>query len=491
MKRRGIMGMLLLGLLLIGVIACGSDDKETTSQQSTESDTNVTITADGNIEALSHERLTFGSGGKVGEIAVKEGDKVSKGDVLAKLDTGALELAEAQAQVALTQAQVALTQAQVAFTQAKLAQQTAEHNLKNTQDTEGTLELALSNAQIAVRTARFNLEKTTDLYTWSDIKMAKGDVDDARRYLDELLERIGKYLPKDDEGNYPSIEEYVFGEDFPKPPGYKLWQRELVHAQSRLNTAEDRLDAMLSGSDPEEVAIKKLQLETAEKAEAEAQKNLDKLSDELVIKALEVEAAKESVEHAQQNVNLAQQNADLANKSLYQAQKNLEEATIIAPFDGTVANIDVKEGEFLSPAAYTGTTIVELVDPRHMELTARVDELDVVKVKTGQKVMISVDAMPGTKLEGLVTFISPVAREPGVVLFEDEDEEKEYEVKINFNIPENSPIRAGMSATAEIIVELIVLGGSFSVQKTNSVELKTLGVPNRPLDTFHLFRPSD
>ncbi|GAI42197.1 unnamed protein product, partial [marine sediment metagenome] len=131
----------------------------------------------------------------------------------------------------------------------------------------------------------------------------------------------------------------------------------------------------------------------------------------------------------------------------------LEEATIIAPFDGTVANIGAKEGEFLSPAAYTGTTIVELVDPRHMELTARVDELDVVKVKTGQKVMISVDAMPGAKLEGLVTFISPVAREPGVVLFEDEDEEKEYEVKINFNIPENSPIRAGMSATAEIIVE--------------------------------------
>ena len=70
-----------------------------------------------------------------------------------------------------------------------------------------------------------------------------------------------------------------------------------------------------------------------------------------------------------------------------------------------------------------------------------------------QKVMISVDAMPGMELEGLVTFISPVAREPGAVLFEDEDEEKEYEVKINFNMLENSSIRAGMSATAEIIVE--------------------------------------
>ena len=67
--------------------------------------------------------------------------------------------------------------------------------------------------------------------------------------------------------------------------------------------------------------------------------------------------------------------------------------------------------------------------------------------------MISVDALPETELEGRIIFISPVAREPGVVLFEDEDEEKEYEVKIDFNIPENSPIRTGMSATAEIIVE--------------------------------------
>ncbi len=226
-----------------------------------------------------------------------------------------------------------------------------------------------------------------------------------------------------------------------------------VHAQSRLNTAEDRLDAMLAGSDAEAVAIKRLQLEAAEKAEAQAQKNLDKLSDDLTIKDLEVESAKESVEHAQQTINLAQQNVNLAQKSLDQAREDLGEATIVAPFDGIVSKVGVKVGEFLSPAAYTGTTIVELIDMRHMELTARVDELDVVKVKTGQKVLISVDAIPETKLEGRVTFISPVARESGAVLFEDEDEEKEYEVKIDFNIPENSPIRAGMSATAEIIVE--------------------------------------
>jgi HlyD family secretion protein len=434
MKRSGIMGVLLLGLVLIGATACSSSDEDMTTQQPVETirgNVDVTVIGDGNIEASSHERLTFGSGGKVDKIYVKEGDKVNKGDVLARLDTGALELAEAQAQVALTQAQATLTQA-------KLAQRTAEHNLKNTQDMEGTLELALSNAQIDVRVARFNLEKTSDLYTWSDIKTAKADVDDARKYLDELLEKAGLFLPTDEEGNYPTIQEYVFGEDFPKPPGYELWQEELVLAQSRLNTAEDRLDAMLSGSDAEAVAIKKLQLEAAEEAEAQAQKDLDELTEDITIRELEVGSARESVEHAQQIVNLAQ-------KSLDKAKEDLKEATIIAPFDGIVAKVEAKEGEYLSPAAYTGATIVEIIDLRHMKLTARVDELDVARVKTGQKVMISVDALPETKLEGRVTFISPVASErAGVVM---------YEVKVDFDVPEDSPIRDGMSATAEIIVE--------------------------------------
>jgi len=422
MKKRGIIGILLLSLILIGATACGGGDEETTSQQPTESDTNVTINANGNIEASSHERLTFGSGGKVGEISVQEGDKVSKGDVLARLDTSALELAEAQAHVDLTQAQVDLTQAQVDLTQAKLARQITGNNLKNTRDTGEALELALFNAQIDVRSAEHYLDETRDIYTWPDIETAQKDVENAEAFLQYALER-----------NLP--------------------EATITYAQARLDAVEAVLDAKRNVYDTEEVAIASMQLEAARRAEAQAEKNLDKLSDNLTIKGLEVESAEESVEHAQQNVNLAQQNVNLAQKSLDQARKDMEEATIIAPFDGTVAKIGAKEGEFLSPATYTGTTIVEIINLRHMELTARVDELDVVKVKTGQKVIISVDAMPGAKLEGRVTFISPVVREPGVVLFESDDEEKDYEVKIDFDIPENSPIRAGMNATAEIIVE--------------------------------------
>ena len=359
--------VLAVGIFLFIFGAIGSGDKEAPIQQPPEIDTKITIIADGNIEASFHEKLTFGSGGRVDEISVEEGDRVNKGDVLAGLDTGALELAEARAQVALTQAQLALT----------------------------GQELAVSQAEIDVKNAEVALERAED--SWLDTKYAGKRVKQLKKYLDMLLK------------------------DFPED------EQDIQDTAVALREAWDLFLSVASDS-------------TGAK--------------EVAAKEMELELARKSVEHTQQNLDLAKQNVNVALKSLVQASRNLEEATIVAPFDGIVARIGMKEGEFLSPAAYTGTIIVELVDPRHMELTARVGELDVVKVKTGQKVMVSIDAMPGMELEGRVTFVSPVAREPvGVLLFEDEDEEKNYEIKINFDIQENLPIRAGMSATAEIVVE--------------------------------------
>ncbi|MFH1383303.1 MAG: efflux RND transporter periplasmic adaptor subunit [Chloroflexota bacterium] len=406
MKKRGIMGMLLLGLLILTIACSGGGEKIT--RPAVKSD--ITVTGNGNIEALSHAKLTFGSGGKVADIAVKEGDNVSKDDVLARLDTSALELALNQAKVAQAEAQVAVNSAEIAVTQAQVG---------------------VTQAEVALQTAEYHLEFAQDLYTWSDIRIAQADVDEAKDYLEYSLEKLGQYIPRDGESQYPDTLEYVLGEGS-KLPGYEVWQERLVHAQARLNAAKDRLNAMLSGYDTKEVAIKKLQVEVAQQS---------------------VELAEQTLGIAEQSLSLAKQSFEFTCQSVELVQKQLDEATITAPFDGIVARVGAKEGEFLSPAAYAGTTIVELIDLRYMELTARIDELDIVRVKTEQKVIISVDALPGTVLEGRVTFISPVAREPGAVLFEDEDEEKEYEVKIDFNIPEYLPIKAGMSATAEIFVE--------------------------------------
>jgi RND family efflux transporter MFP subunit len=164
-------------------------------------------------------------------------------------------------------------------------------------------------------------------------------------------------------------------------------------------------------------------------------------SDRISVARAQLEADKMAIEAAGRQVTLAEQ-------AVNEARKQLDKATLTAPFDGEVAQMFTDEGDSI----VTGTAILRLVDPASMQLIARINELDIVNVRTGQTAMISVDAMPETVLGGTVVFISPVDRNPGTVLFEDEDEEKEYEVKIDFDIPENLPIRVGMNAAVEITV---------------------------------------
>jgi len=434
MKKWVTIGVLFLCLVLAGATACdllGDGDKGETSQQLVtvvKGDLTVSVSGSGNIEVANEATLTFGSGGRVDKLNVEEGDVVSKGDVLARLDTSTLELAHTQATVALTQAQLAVTQAQ-------LAEQTAEYNLKKTKDTKDALELALFNAQINTQTAKYNLEKTRDLYTWTDIKVAQADVDESEEYLEYCIKKLYEYLPiiLDEEGRevYPKIED-----DFTEPPGYKVWQDRIIHAQSRLNSAKDRLEAMQSGRDTEETAIKRKQLEAAEMAEAQAEKNLNDLREDIAIQKLQLEAAKQATEQTRQSVELAQQ-------SLAEAQKQLDEATITAPFGGVVASVSVKEGNIIPSPTVSPKAIVYLVDLSSMKLIAELDEIDLPDIELNQEAIITIDALPDATFKGKVASINPVPTQAGGIVL--------YKVKIGFDVPDGSRLRVGMSASVDII----------------------------------------
>ena len=407
MRKWRIIGVLLLCLTLAGSIACNpfGGDEEETGQQPVEvvrGDLAVTVSGSGSIEVSKEVELAFGSGGRVDKIYVEDGDEVSKGDVLAKLETDDLELTVTQAQVALAEAQVGVTQAQVAVNQAQLS---------------------ITQAEVALKNAKIALEQTEDLYIWPDIEAAQADVDEAKDYLEYCLEKLVQYLPLEKVGSYSDILEFILKEDYPKSPGYKVWQERTVHAQSRLNTAKNRLEAMLSGFDADAVAVKRQQVEEAEQS---------------------LELARQSLELNQQSLKLAQLSPELAQQSLKHSQKQLDEATITAPFDGIVASVYVDEGDVIPSPTMAPTIIIHLVDLTSMELKVEVDEIDMPGVKLGQKAIIEVDALPDFPLEGEVTSISPLAKEEaGVVV---------YEIKVSFDVPEGSGIRIGMSADADIII---------------------------------------
>ena len=78
----------LLALVLAGSMACNGETE--VSQREVEvvrGDLVIAVTGSGNIDVADEATLAFGSGGKVEEVYVDDGDKVSEGDVLARLDT--------------------------------------------------------------------------------------------------------------------------------------------------------------------------------------------------------------------------------------------------------------------------------------------------------------------------------------------------------------------------------------------------------------------
>jgi len=244
MRRWETIGVLLLCLALAGSIACNpfGDAEKEASQQLVEvvrGDLVISVSGSGNVEVSNEANLAFEVGGRIDKIYVEEGDNVTEGDVLAKLDTGALELALTQAQVALATQQVALTTQQVAVT----------------------------TANVTLRTAKHSLDEARDLYTWPEINVAQSDVDDAEAFLDYVLERG---LP------------------------YKT----VAYAQARLDAAEAKLDAMIMSYDTEEVAIKKMEVELAEQSLELAQQSLELTQQSLEQAQQSVEQAQKNLNEA-------------------------------------------------------------------------------------------------------------------------------------------------------------------------------------------------
>jgi len=403
MKKLRIITAFLLLIILTALTACNPlGDGEEDGEQYVEverGDLLVTISGSGNMETSEDANLSFSSGGRIATIYVEEGDRVTKGEILAELDADTLELARDQAEYALTQAEVGLIQAE-------LSQKTAENALDNVLDQEDTLELTLLNAQIAVRSAEHNLDETQDIYTWPDIETAQKDVDNAKAFLEYALDQ-----------GLPTLT--------------------VEYAQRRLDIAEAVLDIKRSTHDTEEVAIARMQMEAAKLAEAQAQKNLDELNEDIALNDLSVEAAKAAVGQAKQSVALARQ-------SLEQAEKDLREAVITASFDGIVASVTAKEGDMIPSPAMAPRQIINLIDPTSMELVVEVDEIDIPDVEVGQKVIITFDALSDVELDGVVATIYPLPLEIGGVIV--------YKVKIELDVPEKSGVRVGMSAEADIVL---------------------------------------
>jgi multidrug efflux pump subunit AcrA (membrane-fusion protein) len=144
----------------------------------------------------------------------------------------------------------------------------------------------------------------------------------------------------------------------------------------------------------------------------------------------------------QYHVDLAKALVTLGN-----SKDNFLKTAILAPFDGTVVSVGVKKNDVLSAIDYASKTAVQLVDTSQIKFQGKVDEIDILKIKTGQKAAIEVDAIPHKVFAGTVSFISPFGTPDtnGVV---------QFPVTIQLD-PSEVALKGGLTATADIAISSV------------------------------------
>ena len=87
------------------------------------------------------------------------------------------------------------------------------------------------------------------------------------------------------------------------------------------------------------------------------------------------------------------------------AQLNLDYATINAPVDGIVGEVDIRPGAVVA----VGTALFPLVDGRNWWVDANFKETDLERIKPGQQASVTLDLYPSRTIHGTVTALSPAS----------------------------------------------------------------------------------
>jgi HlyD family secretion protein len=138
----------------------------------------------------------------------------------------------------------------------------------------------------------------------------------------------------------------------------------------------------------------------------------------------------------------------------------LSKTVSIAPFDGIVTNLPVREGETVVVGIQNaeGSTLMTIADMSVVTAEVKVDETDIVNVSLNQPADVTVDALPGRIFKGHVTEVGDQAllRTTGIATSQSTtgtEEAKDFKVVVTLDQTpgqKNDELRPGLSATAKI-----------------------------------------
>lgn len=213
--------------------------------------------------------------------------------------------------------------------------------------------------------------------------------------------------------------------------GQVLARLDLRPFDLQLRRAMALVDAQAAGRDAAKANVND--------AEA-ALRRLGELALKQVVSTERLELATTALQRAKANLAAADAQLSAAEADLAGARDDYGRATIVAPIDGVILDVNAEIGQSIS-AALAVSLFTIASDIRHLELEVDIDEADVVQIAVGNPVAFAVEAMPDQLFTGVVrqvrtgpTISNGITSYKAVIAVDNE----------------NLLLRPGMTATADI-----------------------------------------
>lgn len=373
----------VLGILVVWAIyaAAGpaSEDKPADTVRVQRGTVLSTVSADGTVEPPRELSLGFEQGGRVVAVLVKEGSRVKRGQLLARVQDGpaAARLQSARENLDSAQARLRqtregrtvaeLTENQRMADQSRVAVSNAERELANARRLRRAnvtgLRRALARARVSgeeadLRASQLRLaqerQSVTSLNQRYSAKRTESD-----RYRDELIDQLDRQRD-------------IRNDSTPDPDALNDVQFRIEALQTRLSRAESEESSALSDLQTAQANVRSYvqDVEGDRVAVRDARRRLGSASDELrngiASAQQQIDAARNSLDASEaqlrvtlatnavdeQGARAAEVAADMASvasarATLADARKAFEDTRLRAPVDGVVGKVDSKVGELV------------------------------------------------------------------------------------------------------------------------------------------------
>lgn len=340
--------------------------------------------------------------GKIVALSAEAGQKVAKGDMLAQSSAREASIAAIKAEVTLSVAKSQLT--------------TTEANAQTRVETQ------LVTAKEAVAEAKAKLEETkslaeirirnTLLQAESSLKVAKSNLERSKISSEQGLERAKAEFTKTTS-------------DFDRDK--ELHEKELISdsafesSETRYKLGKSRYEEAVAAANQFKDGSAQLAVEKAKAELVVAQKIVESKGWEREIAAAEskITQAKANLVTAQKLVDakawereiaIAKSAVSEAEEQLKLAREQVNQAAIISPIDGVIAQRHHELGDYAKTAASSGQPVYTVVAVDVLKAVWTVPVSDINRIKNGNMVLIST-ASGIQNIIGTIDFISPTVKQ--------------------------------------------------------------------------------